>query len=100
MLALSRQPVALGVVTAFVQAPFAGARHKRRSPWVRVLLMYPRCSRALLEQTTRNADFQGFRVSHLTDSNRRPLLTIQKRGSAAALRIPARLHGTPLGARG
>jgi hypothetical protein len=52
-----------------------GRRRERRRA-SRLPEMYPRCSRALHGQATRNAYLQAFRGSPLTDSNRRPLLTI------------------------
>ena len=45
------------------------ARRRCASPVPR---MYPRCTRVLLTQTTRNAHLQAIRGSPLPDSNRRP----------------------------
>jgi hypothetical protein len=44
----------------------------RRRGASRVPEMYPRRTRVLLRQTTKNADLQAFYASPLTDSNRRP----------------------------
>jgi hypothetical protein len=61
-------------------APSKGSRERRspervtreaRRAW-RVLLIYPRCTRALRDPATRNADLQAVHASPLTDSNRRP----------------------------
>ena len=52
------------------RSPERVTRDARRAR--RVQLMYPRCTRVLRDQATRNADLQGFWRSPLTDSNRRP----------------------------
>ena len=55
-----------------LSATVSGRRIARRRCASRVPRMYPRCTRVLHEQTTRNARLQAFRISPLTDSNRRP----------------------------